>query len=41
MVTEKDELDYMLSANLLDAFGCDSSKKAYYDFVELVYKIRL
>lgn len=41
MVTEKDELDYMLTANLLDAFGCDSSKKAYYDFVELVYRFRL
>lgn len=41
MVTEKDFEDYKLTGDLLDAFGCDSSKKAYYDFVEIVYKMRL
>lgn len=41
MVTEKDYADYAMTANLLDAFGCDSKKAAYYDFVELVYKMRL
>lgn len=41
MVTEKDYADYAMTANLLDAFGCDSKKAAYYDFAELVYKMRL
>lgn len=41
MVTDKDFEDYKLTGDLLDAFGCDSSKKGYYDFVEIVYRMRL
>lgn len=41
MVTEKDERDYAQAGNVLDILGCDDTKAGFYDFVELVYKIRL
>lgn len=41
MTTERDQIDYELTANLLDAFDCNDRRKGYYDFVELVYRIRL
>lgn len=41
MITERDQFDYELTANLLDAFDCNDRRKGYYDFVELVYRIRL
>ena len=41
MITEKDKRDYAMTGNLLDAFDCDDRKKGYYDFVDLVYRIRL
>lgn len=33
--------DYSITSNLLDAFDCNSQSKGYYDFVELVYRVRL
>jgi len=33
--------DYNLAGELLDAFGCSCSSRSYFDFVELVYRIRI
>lgn len=41
MITEKDERDYAMTGNLLDAFGCDDRQRGFYDFVELVYRMRI
>lgn len=41
MITAKDERDYAMTGNLLDAFGCNDRLRGFYDFVELVYRIRL
>lgn len=41
MITEKDMREYALTGELLDAFGCNDRLRGFYDFVELVYRMRL
>ncbi len=38
---DKIQLDYELAAVLLDTYGCDPQQLGYYDWVELVYRLRL
>ena len=40
-LSDKAFADYSLTSNLLDAFDFNSKHKGYYDFVELVYRVRL